>query len=529
MLETSIARSGARPQLVITSLVNRSLLQSLNGDTAGAQQTAREADELANAVVDPELRAGWSAQVAIATGSAMAGASPRAATESLTRAIDFYTAHSLTAGLPDPLLLRSRCAARSGDVQSAMHDLERGMTIVESHQAGVLGAAAGWSVLDAEHALFTDAILLSLDRGDKPSAFTFAERSHGTPTTIAELQHRLTGTGTAVLEIVVLPGELVTFAVAENDAIVVRHPAATDTIASLADESLSEPGTAAAAKLYDELIRPADALLDRAHEVVVVADQKLSTVPFAALYDSAHRRFLVERLAVSTASSAGSLQPDEARTAAPALAAIALPSGGTESRALPEAENEVRDVAGFYSHATSIPAAAATLSELRSTAAGADVVHIAGHTERQPGGGEQALLFVGASGKLERVSWKTIVSSPAVNRGVVVLAACETLRPPSSAATRALSLGAAFSAAGASDVIGTLAPIGDRDARLLFGALHRHLASGERPADALRATQQEAITIEKSGGGHRAWRAVALMTRRIPAPPNRKELLSWLH
>jgi CHAT domain-containing protein len=404
-----------------------------------------------------------------------------------------------------------------------MRDLERGMTIVESHSVDMPDAPAGAGVLDAERALFTDAVRLSLDRGDNASAFAFAERSHGTPTTIPELQHRLVGTGTVVLEIVVLPGELVTFAIAENDAIVVQHPASTDTIASLAGESLSEPGTAAAAKLYDELIRPADAVLDRAREVVVVADQKLSTVPFAALYDSAHRRFLVERLAVSTASSAGSLQPDEARTAAPALAAIALPSGGTESRALPEAENEVRDVAGFYAHATSIPAATATLAELRTTAARADVVHISGHTERQPGGGEQALLFVGASGKLERVSWKTIVSSPAVNRGVVVLAACETLRPPPSASTRVLSLGAAFSAAGASNVIGTLSPIGDRDARSLFGALHRQLASGARPAEALRAVQQEALNIEKTSGGRRAWRAVALLTRRIPAPPHRKE------
>jgi CHAT domain-containing protein len=297
----------------------------------------------------------------------------------------------------------------------------------------------------------------------------------------------------------------------------------------LAAKSLSESGTTAAAKIYDELIRPVDAVLDRAREVVIVADQKLSTVPFAALYDSAHQRFLVERFAVSTASSAGSLQPRETGTAAPVLAAIALPSGGTESPALPETESEVRDVAGLYVRATTISPSTATLAQLRIAAGGANVVHIAGHTERQPGGGEQALLFIGASGKTERVSWKTIVSSPAVNRGVVVLAACETLRPPPSSATRGLSLGAAFSAAGASDVIGTLTPIGDRDARPLFGALHRQLASGARPADALRAVQQEAITLEKTSGGRRAWRALALLTRRIPAPPHRKELLSWLN
>jgi CHAT domain-containing protein/Tfp pilus assembly protein PilF len=525
--ETSIAGNGPRPQMVINGLVNRAMIQSMIGDPA-ALQTARRANELVRTVADPRLRAGWNAMVGVAFGAALAESSPRAASEPLTRAIDFYTEHGMPGSLLDPLLLRSRCAASTGDLQSTIRDLERAMSIVERHSTEVSGAAAGWSVLDAEHAVFTDAIRLSLDRGDKGSAFAFAERSHGTATTIPELQRRLAGTGTAVLEIVMLPDELITFAVAENDAVVVRRKVATETLAPLVEESLSESGTAAAAKLYDELIRPADALLDRAHEVVIVAGPQLATVPFAALYDSAHGRFLVERLAVSTALSAGSLQPDEAHTATPALAAIALPSGGAESMRLPEAEDEVRDVAGLYTRAISIPAASATFAQLTTAAAGADIIHIAGHTERQPGGGEQALLFVGASGKLQRVSWKTIVASPVANRRVVVLSACETLRPPPSAATHALSLGAAFSAAGARDVIGTLTPVGDRDARFLFGMLHRHLVSGARAADALRAVQQHAITMEKLNGGHRAWRAMALLTRSISAPTRGKELFAWL-
>jgi len=526
--EASIASGRERPQSAINGLRNRAMLQAMNGDPTGALQAVRQAAELAKGVADRELRAGWDAQIAVAMGAALAVSSPRAAAEPLTRAIDFYAVHGMPSSLPDPLLLRSRCAVRTGDAQAAMRDLERGMAIVESHPTSVPGSVAGRSVLDAEHALFDDAIRLNLDDGDTAGAFAVAERSHGTPITIPELQHRLRGTGMAVVEIIVLPDELVTFAVAENDAVVVRRPAASETLASLADESLSESGNVAAAKLFDELIRPADGFLDRARELVIVPDQRLGTVPFAALYDSSQRRFLIERFAVSVASSAGSLQSDEARTAAPALAAIALPSGGTDSAALPEAETEVRDVAALYERSTSVLAARATLAGLRSAAIGADVVHIAGHTERQPGGGEQALLFVGASGRLERVSWRMIMASPAVNHGVVVLAACETLRPPPSAATRAFSLGAAFSAAGASDVVGTLAPIGDRDARRLFDALHRRLASGARPADALRAVQQEAIDFEKTHGGGGAWRAVALLTKRIPAPPHGKELLSWL-
>jgi len=516
--ESSIVHSDTRPQLAINGLVNRALIQSMSGDLSGALQTARQADRLANNVSDPQLRAGWSAQVDVAMGAALAESSPRVASGPLTRAIDFYTAHGLQLDLLDPLLLRSRCAARSDDMSSAMHDLERGMTIVERHPASVPGMVAGTGVLDAEHALFDDAIRLSLDRGDKASAFAIAERSHGTPVTIPELQRRLAGTGTAVLEIVALPGELVTFAVAENDAVVVRRPGPTEVLASLADQSLSESGTTAVTQLYDELIRPAEALLDRARAVVIVADRRLATVPFAALYDSAHRRFLVERFAVATASSAGSLQPEEERTGAPLIAAVALPSGGTESRGLPEAENEVRDVASLYGRATAIPSGTATFAKFQSAAADANVVHIAGHTERQQGGGEQALLFVSASGKLERVSWKTVVESPVTAHGVVVLAACETLRPPPSTATRAPSLGEAFSAsaAGASDVVGTLTPVGDHDARLLFRALHRLLASGMHPAEALRAVQQDAINMEKPNGNRRAWRAIALLTRRIP-------------
>ena len=526
-LQASTSRSGLHPQSAIYALVNSALLESMSGDTARSMQAVREAETLADAIADPQLQGSWKVDVDVARGGALAASNPRAAAESLTRAIDFLTAHNLSAKLPEPLLLRARCAARLGDAESALRDLERGVRIVEEHPAGAAGAVAGLSVLDAEHALFTDAIHLSLERGDNAGAFAFAERLHGTPGTLAGLQQRLAGTGAAVIEIVALPGELVTFGVAENDAVVARHAAVPESIAALADDALSESGTTAAARLYDELIRPANALLAHAGEVVIVAGRGLENVPFAALYDSVRHRYLVEEFAVSTASSAGALQRDEARTAAPALAAVTLPSGGLDSVALPEAENEVREVAGAYGHATAIPAAAATFAQLRAAAAHADVIHIAGHTERQPGGGEQALLFVGASGKLDRVSWKTILASPPANHGVVVLAACETLRPPPSAATRALSLGAAFSAAGARDVIGTLSPIGDRDARGLFGSLHRHLAAGERPAEALRAVQRDAIDKERTSGGSRAWRAVALLTRVLPSSPQRKELLSW--
>ena len=508
LVELSVAHA-ARPQLVLEALVNRALIEAMSGHSADALLAAEKAGELANRTADATLRERNRAIVAVAAGAALIQNDPRAAAVSLTRAIDFYASHDLPFALPEPLLLRARCAAQTGDRASALRDQERGMEIVERHRpdAGAAGA------LDAEHALYEDAIRLALDRGETAAAFRFAERARGETITVRELQQRLAGSGAAVLEIVALPEELITFAVSSDDAIVARRPRASGTLASSAEESLSESGTPAAAALYDEVIRPVDALLARARSIVIVPDRRMENVPFAALYDSAMRRHLIERFPVAIASSAGSLSRDEAFVGAPSLAAFTLPSGdATHTAALPDAEREVRDIGALYARVQAVAENNATLAAVKNAAAHADVVHIAGHTERQAGGGDEALLFTGG----ERATWKSIVAPPAMRAVVIVLAACETLRPPASPATRSMSIGGAFCAAGARDVVGTLAPIGDRDALLLFGALHRRLASGSTAAAALRAAQLEAITRERNRGGRRAWRAVELLTRRIP-------------
>ena len=149
----------------------------------------------------------------------------------------------------------------------------------------------------------------------------------------------------------------------------------------------------------------------------------------------------------------------------------------------------------------------ATFSALNSAA---DVVHIAGHTERQAGLGDAALVFAGN----ERASWKTIAATLQPKAKTVVLAACETPRRPSSAQARALSLGGAFLAAGATNVVGTLTPIADADAHALFRALHRELAAGTPPAEALRRAQLAAIAAQPARP--ESWRAVEPLTSNIP-------------
>ncbi|HYO77702.1 MAG TPA: CHAT domain-containing protein, partial [Thermoanaerobaculia bacterium] len=516
-LALAVAETSGEPALVADALSTQALLLSTTQPEL-ALSAARRARALALATPDAARRARLTADADAASGAALATTDPRAAAESLTRAIDFYARHELHFALPAPLLLRARCTGRLGQRDAAMRDLDRGMSIIERRREAGDGAAIS-DVFDAEHALFTDAIEASLDRGDVAAAFAFAERSRGVAITVAELQHRLRGSGVAVIEIVALPAEVITFAISEKDLAVARRPRAVEALADLGEAVLDEAGSAAASKLYDDVIRPVEHVVAGARGIVIVPAAVLRATPFAALYDASARRYLIERFAVSTASSAASLTRISASEAAPSLVAIEL-GASAGAAALPEASREIGDVAATYRNARAIRSSDATIAAVHTAAGSADVLHIAGHTERQTGGGEQALVL-----KDGAVSWKTILAAPRVKTGVVVLSACETLRPPASSATRGRSLGAAFASAGAADVFGTLAPIGDRDARLLFGALHRRLAAGADAADALQAVLKDAITADRDG--RHAWRSVALLTTRIPVHRSAEEEVSW--
>ncbi|HYO75357.1 MAG TPA: CHAT domain-containing protein, partial [Thermoanaerobaculia bacterium] len=395
--------------------------------------------------------------------------------QALTQAVEFYRAHDVVPALPEPLLLRARTAARRGDAAAALRDLDEGIAAVER----LGGRVAGSGVLHVERALFTDAVALALQRENMAAAFAYAERSRGGALTLAALQQRLAGSGTVVLELVTLPEEVVTFAVTADEATVARR--------------------GRELPLYEQFVAPVEHVLADARRVIVVADEALEQVAFAAIRDR-RGQYLIERFEVAMATSAASLQPRDGRPLRSA-AAMALPSGENAQMAgLPETEGELADVAAAYPAAERIPATLAALRDAR-----ADVLHIAGHTAREQGAGNQALVFGDG-----RVSWKTVTALAPLQPRLVVLAACETLRRPAAAETRALSLGAAVAAAGADEVVGTLAPIPDRHARRLFGMFHRHLAAGASAAAALRATQLEAIR-----SGEVPWKAVALLTTSV--------------
>ncbi|HJW94688.1 MAG TPA: CHAT domain-containing protein [Thermoanaerobaculia bacterium] len=481
-IDESLQRGLGNELLLADTLVRKSMLDA-QSDTPAAIRASEEATSIAMRIPDASLRARHLADADLAHAAALLEHDPKRAGELASHALDLYASAGMVALQAEPYLIRARSALRLGDTEAAQRDLDAGIAAVEQHPMRVAGAVIGTGVLDAGNALFDEAIHLDLERNDAAAVFTHFEHRKGFVSDAADLRRRLRGTNTAVLALIVLPREVVSIAITERDVQTARHAIERTELARLVDRD----DDASSAQLYALLIPK----LDGIRSLIIIPDELLERVPFGALGD------LVERMAVAIAPSASALQLDRDTHPPSRIAEVGLPSGQSTAP-LPEAELELSEIGALYRNVRRIDSQNVTAKTVEDIAWSADVLHIAGHTE-----GDEALAVSG-----DAISWRTIAAMNAMPP-IVVLSACNTLRRPRDADRRALSLAGAFVAAGAREVIGTLAPIGDADARTLFFALHEELARGIAPAEALRRVQ-----IAQRGHG-RAWRRLALLTTSI--------------
>ncbi|HVR38357.1 MAG TPA: CHAT domain-containing protein [Thermoanaerobaculia bacterium] len=488
-VERSAGRAIASDFVAADALIRSALINTRIGDVEAARASLREAEAASVRVADPSMRELARAHVQLATAAGLVSSDSARAENLLGHAIELYRASDRTVFLPECHLLRARAELHRGDRDAAARDLDEGVAMLERSRVRV-GGVVGTGVLDAGEALFDEAIRLSLDRSDVSAALAYSERSrtqlrNDGIVTVPQLQTRLGTSGAAILQLIALPNELVAICVTARDAQVKRQPLAREAIESLVKRE-------ALAEWYDLAIRPFDAMLAGARELIVVADRPMDAVPFAALYNSATHQYLVQRMPVSRAMSASALHPSTVDAEKGSLLAVALPSGEANA-GLPETSREVAGIARLYPNAVTIEDA--SFAAFNDAAPRANVIHIAGHTQRTTGDAGSALVFA-----RERVTWSAIASHALPRAPIVVLAACESL-----------ALGHGFLAAGATDVIGTLTPVADADARELFQSIHHHLAAGAIPAVAVQQAQLEALARHSS-----AWRAVTSLTRSIP-------------
>jgi CHAT domain-containing protein len=242
--------------------------------------------------------------------------------------------------------------------------------------------------------------------------------------------------------------------------------------------------------LYDQIMRPIEPLLAAHHvdTLVVVPDEVLRVVPFAALYDGTG--FLVDRYATAIAPSLKLIEP---KPLAPG-AATALVLGVSKSVEgyvdLPNVPREVAAVHAIEGGDVLLNDAftrARFESELRSGRF--NIVHIASHGQF---GSDPSRTFVLAfDGRLTMDNLESDIKY-ATPRGnpieLLILSACETASGDDRAA---LGLAGVALKAGARSALATLWYINDVASGELIGDFYRALQSGPlSKAQALRSAQR---------------------------------------
>ena len=235
--------------------------------------------------------------------------------------------------------------------------------------------------------------------------------------------------------------------------------------------------------------------------LVVVPDEELHSLPFAALINASTRRYLVEEREVVIAPSATVYLAAQDRLRqlrkTPVLSAVVVGDPALDRMLFPGltplagAREEARRVAALYPRRALLLGNAATRSALLEVVDGRDVFHFAGHAAVNRMAPERSSLPLAAGPAIEdaALSAVDIAALRLDSTRTVVLSACDSGSGPLLSGEGPLSLARAFLTAGAPTVVASLWPVTDGPTAPLITSLHQRLRAGDEPAAALRAAQ----------------------------------------
>jgi CHAT domain-containing protein len=276
----------------------------------------------------------------------------------------------------------------------------------------------------------------------------------------------------------------------------------------------------AARRLYDLLLKPAQAQLRGKTNLVIAPDDKLWELPFQALLDD-RARYVLENSAVSYAPSLTVLREmakakrrgaEKTRTN---LLAFGNPAIGKETTAraeltpradkldpLPEAESEVKGLGRLYGAARSKIYIGAEASEDRAKTEAGDfqVLHFATHGVLNNAAPMYSHLVLAQGDKNEDgllEAWE--LTQMDLHADLAVLSACETARGRFGAGEGVIGLSWAMFVAGVPTTVVSQWKIESASTRDLMLGFHQGLrAPSHKPAPKAEALRQAALKLMKN-------------------------------
>jgi CHAT domain-containing protein len=517
------------------------------GHAKAAKAAMTAARRRAQQLPDPALRAKLLADVDAAAGSLMR-AEPDRALPLLTSAISFQEKAGRAIVLPALFLERGRAELALHRDMDASRDFEAGIAALEQQRSRTLAAELRPGIFDNAAELFDEAVSLALRQGMPAAAFAYVERSRARAVLeeIASMDSRgslLASSGFAIgdvmralgpddllleyerlgdrLVVFVIDRKLCTFTMVGQTRSMAQGDAES-LIAALDGRRPLGEIEQLSSRVYAALIGQIRERVVSKRNLIIVGDASLQQLPFAALYDPAAGRFLIEDHPIVIAPSAAvyvlsSHRHLAARTTPPTAAVFANPmphAAPFESlEPLPASESEARMVARGYASVFLALRSAATASRFAALAPRFDVVHFAGHTVQRPvESWRSALLFASSGSDDGTLSVEQVTHMSFSRTRIVILAACSTLRAQKSGVEGVPSIARAFLVAGVPSVVGTLSDVDDFEAATLLSLLHTGIRKGLAPADALRAAQLAVLRGDDPALRHPGyWAAFALL------------------
>jgi len=274
----------------------------------------------------------------------------------------------------------------------------------------------------------------------------------------------------------------------------------------------------AAASLYRELLAAALAgLPESVTRLVIIPDDALHQVPFAALRKSAGQAPLVTRYEIALAPSATlwlrwrkAVVPPAAR---PVLVlADPLTARGSEGLgALPHARSEGRQIVRRLGNGSQLwlGADASERALKQAPLPQFGILHLAAHAVVDDERSARSAVFLapGSDSEDGLLQLSEVIELPLEGR-VVVLSSCRSARGWILRGEGVVGFGRAFFQAGSHAVVGGLWPLRDDDAALLFDAFYRRVSDGASVSAALRTAQLEAI---RGGRPAAAWAGLVVI------------------
>lgn len=499
------------PDMTAETLLREAQVLFITGKEKEASRSLAVAKEASASIEDDGKRGRVAAEIDVVDAAIKRRSDPTSAIESATAAVKYFEAHELFILLPDAYLERGRAHLARGEAREAKNDFECGLQSIERQRTN-LALDTRPTVFDTVPELTGELARLLLANGDEEGAYTVVERARAR--TLIESLGVATDPGSAslsatmralppdgvIIEYALLPDAVVAFCVTPKVLTVyrlearpaeIRHSIA-ELRAAIERRSEIADMLRVSQKLYDDLLRPLEPSTAGAEVLYIAPDRFLNATPFAALYDSHARKYLIEEHPlVLTPSGTFVLRRTRLRRRTRPALIIADPTNAAGGRRLYVSRREAIELASFYD-ATPLVGPDATIDRFLKESPKSALIQYVGHAHSDDATGG-FLPLAPVHGNDGRLDAGVISRLPLRRTDLVVLSACATMRGDVSRIEGMPSLSRAFLTAGAPAVIGTLWEVDERPTAELLHRLHQHLHDNMPASRALRETQLEML------------------------------------